>query len=154
LAKETGRDFVSHLIHLRRRIADLRRLLTSHRTVFAALVRPDFGSIAAPDQGEHFRALNDRLDRAIDSIENAREMVIGSFELYMTKTAQNTNEVVKGLSLVIAIFGLVGGIAAIMGMNFQLQFFKTGATGFFIVIGIMTLLVICVLLFAKHRRWY
>ncbi len=126
LLERADRKFLGEMVELRRRVAELRRLLTPHREVFAALARPDFELPAKTESAAHFRALNDQLERALDAVENAREMVLGSFQLYMTGTAQSTNNIVKTLMVVTVMVGILGA--------FEMKFFKSGATGFMLVI--------------------
>jgi Mg2+ and Co2+ transporter CorA len=145
--------FLEELAALRRRVGDLRRLLAPHREVFAALARPDFRVVAASESAAHFRALNDRLERALDAADAAREMVLGSFELFMTGTAQSTNDTVRVLTVVTVLIGLTGVIAGVMGMNFPLALFDSGAVGFAAVLAGMAATVAAVLLLARARGW-
>lgn len=147
------RKFLRQVVALRRRVSYLRQLIAPHREVFAALARPDFEAISQTESAAHFRALEDRLDRAIDAVEHAREMVIGTFELFMTGTSQSTNDTMKVLTLVTALVGLIGVIAGIMGMNFTTEFFETGNRGFITVIAGMFLLTASILAVARWRRW-
>jgi len=152
LSERAGNEVLDHLVALRRRVASVRRVLAPHREVFASLARNDFEPLAASDAAPHFRALNDRLERAIDSIEHVREMVIGSFELFMTRTAQHTNEVMKALTLVSVVLLPAVVIAGVMGMNFQVGFFQD-TNLYWVVIGVMVVLAGSTIVFAKRRRW-
>ncbi len=153
LLTRANRAFLDDLVELRRRVSNLRQLLAPHQEVFAALSRPDFEAVATTESAAHFRSLNDRFERAMDAVEHAREMVIGTFELFMTGTAQNTNDTMKVLTLVTVLVGITGVIAGIMGMNFRFGFFESGLTGFLIVIGGMVLLVGAILALARRRGW-
>ena len=50
--------------------------------------------------------------------DRAREIVVGSFGLHATRTAQDTNQPVKMLTHVTVVIGLIGAIPGIFGMNF------------------------------------
>jgi Mg2+ and Co2+ transporter CorA len=154
LRQPADHAFLEELVELRSRVAELRRLLTPHREVFSALARPDFEVLASSESAAHFRALDDRLERAIEAVEHTREMVIGSFELFMTGTAQNTNDIMKVLTIATVLVGIMGVIAGIMGMNFKLAFFESGALGFTIVLVAMIVLVGGTIALARWRRWF
>jgi magnesium transporter len=143
---------LDRLAESRRRIGRVRRLLTPHRELYAALARPDFEVLAESDSAASFRALEDRLDRAIDAVENARELLLGSFELLMTRTAQRTNEVMKLMTLVSVVLLPAIVIAGIMGMNFRIGFFDL-SEGFFVTIAGMAGLAILTLIVARRRGW-
>ena len=155
LASRKHRESLPDLVTLRRAASHLRLMLSSHRKLFNALARPDFRP--APDGGEpdaNFRALDTRYERAVDAVENARALVVGSFELYTSRTAQRTNDNVRVLTLVTVILGSLGVIAGVLGMNFpQFAFFATGAHGFWTSIAMMTGFSVTALLVAWMRGW-
>jgi Mg2+ and Co2+ transporter CorA len=154
LSSEARHGALPDLAQLRRGASRLRRLLAPHRHVFGAMARPDF----RPDAGEladkQFRALEQRFERAMDAIENARELVVGSFELFTTRTAQRTNETMRVLTFVTVLLGSLAVAAGVLGMNFDAPFFQSGALGFWTAIAGMTLVVLAALVFARWRRWF
>jgi magnesium transporter len=151
-ALRTEGDLVDRLVAMRRRIAHVRRMLTPHREVYSELRRPDF--LPQLDERES-RALNDagqRLERALDAIANAREMLIGTFDVHMTRTAQRTNEVMKVLTLASVILLPSVVLAGVMGMNFKVGLFDN-PNMFWVVIGIMAVLAAGTVVAARWRRW-
>ena len=142
--------FLSTVVLLRRRVARLRRALVPNREALSPLERPDFE--LRTDLGPPWPGTIQRLERAIDGIENARELLVGSFDLYLGRASQRTNDVMKVLTLVsaIALPGIV--LAGVMGMNFKLPFFEE-AGNFWLVIGAMGLFAILILGVARRRRW-
>lgn len=88
---------------MRRRIARARRHLTSLQEVFAELARPDFLPSVGENERQALGAVIQRLDRATDAVGNAREMLIGTFGVHMTRTAQRTNDIMKILTIVSVI---------------------------------------------------
>ena len=143
-------DFLDRVVALRRRIAILRRWLAPNRDAIAPLTRPDFelhGDIASTWPG-----LVDRLERVIGQVENARELLVGSFDVYLGRSAQRSNDVMKTLTIVSSILLPSVVLAGVMGMNFKLPFFDNSAN-FFLVIGTMLVLAAVILLVARTRRW-
>jgi magnesium transporter len=153
LLSSPERSFLPELVSLRNRVSRLRRLLAPHRDVFYALSRPDFMLLADSESAPHFKTLNDRFERAMDSIETARDLVISSFDLLTTRTAEYTNDVMKVLTFATVLLGATGVIAGILGMNFEMDFFKSGSAGFWTVIGGMLCLIFGSIIFAKLKRW-
>jgi Mg2+ and Co2+ transporter CorA len=112
-------DLLQALVRMRRRIAAVRRTIGLHREVFAELSRPDF--LPDLDEGEQ-RALvhvTERLTRASEAVSHVREMLIGTFDVHMTRTAQRTNDIMRVLTWtsVILLPGVV--LAGVMGMDFK-----------------------------------
>lgn len=143
-------DFISEVVGLRRRIALVRRALTPNRDALGPLVRPDFE--VHEDVVRAWPGTIERLERAIEAIEKSRELLVGSFDIYLGQAAHRTNEVMKLLTIVssIALPGIV--LAGVMGMNFKLPFFDA-PNNFFIVVGTMVVFAAVILGIARWRRW-
>jgi Mg2+ and Co2+ transporter CorA len=137
----------------RRFIASLRRELAPQRTVFYGLSRPDFSLVADAEAGAHFAALERRFERAIDTIEHARELVQGSFDLFTTRLAETTNALIRRLTFLSLALGAVGAVAGIFGMNFQTPYTNSGVFGFWMVIGVLGIAVALSAVIARWRRW-
>ena len=144
---------VDVLIQARRRVAEIRRLLISHRDVMYGLARPDFMATETPETRPHFIALNARLERAEDDIDHTRELVVGAFELLSTRAAQKTNDTMRALTFVTVLLGSLALFAGVMGMNFELAFFQSGKSGFLIVTGAMVAVTVLAVLLAWWRKW-
>ena len=145
--------FLEKLVKLRRRAARLRQLLAPHREVFPILAQPDFQGVADRKAGPQFRALAGRFDRAMDATQIAREVVLGSFDLYMAGISRKTNDAVQVLTIVTVALGIVSAVASVLGTNFALGFFKSGTLGFVSMLLGMAALVALVLLVARRQRW-
>jgi magnesium/cobalt transport protein CorA len=152
LHPRSARDLLADLVRVRRRITALRRTLAPHREVVAALSRPDLTAFADTDAGPHFHALSERLERVLDAVETARQLVLGSFEVYMTRTAQRTNDVMKVLT-VVSVMLLPGSLlAGVLGMNFPAEFFEEAGL-FWVALAAIVAIAAVTFGVAKHRGW-
>jgi magnesium transporter len=140
------------LVQARRRVSGLRRLLAPHREVFAILAQPDSNAFTPTESSGSYEGLAKRLEKAIDSVDQVREMLIGSFEVFMTQTAQKTNDVMKVLTVVSVLLLPAVVIAGIMGMNFRVGLFEVPAM-FWVTIAIMLVLAATTLAVARWRKW-
>lgn len=150
---EKPRDCLQDLRALRKGASRLRRMLAPHRVVFAGMARPDFRPQEENKTDGHFRALDTHFERAMDMVENARDLVVGSFELFSSQTALRTNDTVRVLTFVTLVVGLLAVLAGVLGMNFETPFFQTGTLGFAIAIGAMLALAVVAVLLGKKRDW-
>jgi Mg2+ and Co2+ transporter CorA len=153
LGKRAPPQFLGILVDARKRIAELRRLLKAHRDIFHGLARPDFLATGQPEARPHFEALNRHYERAEDELESARDLVVGSFDLIATRSAQSTNETMRTLTFVTVLMGILALVAGVMGMNFQLPLFDTGLSGFLVVTGSMLVLSAISVGIAIKRAW-
>jgi Mg2+ and Co2+ transporter CorA len=150
LDSDINDGFLPQVVELRKRIARIRRTLVRHRAAFAPLARPDFA--LHEELGEPWPGLVDRLERTIDAVENTRDLLVGSLEIYLGQVGQRTNEVMKLLTLLSAVLLPAVVVAGVMGMNFQMGFFDT-AENFWIVVGVMLALGASALVIAKLQKW-
>jgi magnesium transporter len=146
----TDESFLDAVVVIRRRIARLRQALAPNREALLPLERPDFELRA--DLGTLWPGLLQRLERAIDGIENARELLVGSFDLYLGRTSQRTNDVMKALTLISAVALPAVVLAGVMGMNFKVPFFDD-SNNFFVVLAVMIVFAVGILAAARSRDW-
>ena len=143
-------QFLPNVVAIRRQIAVVRRALTPNREALGPLVRPDFE--VHEDVVRAWPGTLERLERAIDAIEKSRELLVGSFDIYLGQAAHRSNDVMKILTILSAIVlpGVV--LAGVMGMNFQIPFFDE-PQNFWLVIGAMVVFATVILVMARWRRW-
>lgn len=152
LAEPSARSLLTRMLAIRQRISSLRRALSAQRPVFYGLARPDILA-GLHTEGAPWAALSARFERSVDTIENLRDHLLGSFELFTSRTGQETNELVKALTFFTVIIGSVAAIAGLFGMNFDPPFFSTGAKGFFAVTGGLLIIAMAAWWWARRRRW-
>jgi magnesium transporter len=150
MTRPADESFLIDVLRIRRRVAQLRRTIAPHREALAPLARTD----AALDDvlGHTVPGLADRLERVIDAVENTRELLVGSFDIYLGGSAKRTNDVMKALTILSAVLLPAVVLAGVMGMNFHLPFFDV-AENFWVVLGAMAGLAIIILAVARWRRW-
>jgi magnesium transporter len=153
LGHHKQRNVLPELAVLRRSASRLRRMLSAQRSVFGALARPDFRPDEDGVADKHFRSLEQRYQRAMDAVDNTRELVVGSFELFSTRTAQRTNETMRVLTFVTVLLGSLAVIAGVLGMNFKAHVFDLGEAGFWTTIASMAGIILLASGIARWRRW-
>lgn len=154
LTHPSSKSLLGRMVGLRRRVSRLRMLLSDQRAVFYGLSRPDLQTVAEAGAAPHFQVLAGRFERALDEVEHTRDLIVGSFELFASRTAQQTNELVKVLTFLTAVIGFCAAIAGIFGMNFETGFFATGDAGFYTTIVSLILIIVSLTVFARWRGWF
>jgi magnesium transporter len=145
-------DLLPQLVGLRRRIAQLRMQLAPHREVFARLASPELDHVSSAQSSEAFRALSRQVADVIATIEDTREMLLGSFDILMSRTSQRTNDVMKVLTIASVVILPSTLIAGVLGMNFHPAFFDSPNL-FWATLGVMALLICATLMAARRLRW-
>jgi magnesium transporter len=145
---------IGALVDARRRVGNLRRALAPHREVFAALSHSEFDPLSTEESAGRFRHLSASLEAALASARDAKDAVIGSFDVLIVRTEHRTNEIMKVLTLA-SILLLPGAlIAGVMGMNvnFKASVFANSPLFWAVIIAIV-MLSVATLAAARARRW-
>jgi magnesium transporter len=150
LRRRPRNDILARIVELRRRIGTIRRTLAPHRIAFAALARPEME--LHEELGKPWPGLTDRLERAVEAVENLRDLLLGTFDIHMGRAAQDANEVMKVLTLLSAVLLPSVVLAGVMGMNFKLPWFDD-ANNFWLVVATMVIFAIVIVVAARWRRW-
>ena len=145
-------DILPELVEVRRRIGRLRRRLTDHREVFAALSDADVSDLADPND-EGFGSVAKRFEDAINSVEDSRDLLIGSFDVLMSIQSQRTNETMKVLALATVLLLPGSLIAGLLGMNVAIPLSKDDPSSFWIVVLGIGILAMLVLVVAWRSHW-
>jgi magnesium transporter len=141
---------LERLADTRHRLAIVRRTLSPHREAFSPFGRPDFE--LHEELGRPWPGLIDRLGQAILAVENAWTLLVGSFDIYIGRAAQRSNDVMKVLTLLSAVLLPAVVLAGIFGMNFKLPIFDR-AENIWLIVGAMVVLAATILLGARWRGW-
>ncbi|HEU4672264.1 MAG TPA: magnesium transporter CorA family protein [Candidatus Limnocylindrales bacterium] len=147
-------DVLGELVALRRRIARLRRLLATHRELFSLLARPDVTTLAGDEaSAAALVAVSSRFENAIGAVEDSRDLLLGSFDVYMTRTAQRTNDIMKVLALATVVLLPGSLLAGLLGMNVSVPISKDDPISFWLVVGVIAAFSGLILAAARARRW-
>ena len=142
--------FLEHVVDLRRRTNAIRRILVDQREAFSPLTRPDFE--LHEELGRPWPGLIERMESALQAVDRARQLLLGSSDLYIARAAQRSGEVMRVLTIVSAVLLPAIVLAGIMGMNFQLGFFDN-PMNFWLVLGTMIGMAALILAVARIRDW-
>jgi Mg2+ and Co2+ transporter CorA len=152
LAQPSEERLLGEILAIRRQSSHLRRTLMAQRSVFYGLSRPDLGR-ATDEASTVLATLSARFERAVDEAEHTRDLGVGSFELFTSRSAQQTNDLVKALTFFTVIIGTTAAVAGLFGMNFNPPFFQSGSAGFFAVtIGLFVVGTVAWIV-GRRRRW-
>lgn len=147
------RNLLAELARLRQRVAFVRRVLTPHREIYAALARPDFQAVAASESAHHFQILVDRLERAIEAVENARDLLIGSFDMFTTQMSLRTNDVMKALTLASFIWFPASVIVGITSLLLATPVRPMSTPGFWVMVVSILIVAVVTVTVARWKRW-
>ena len=124
---------LERLFALKRELIGLRRAITPAREVFNQLTNRDSDLVAA-DHLVYFRDVYDHLIRVTDELDNDRELVAGTLEVYLSTINNNLSTIMKRLTGVTVILAGIGAVAGIFGMSEAALALGSGEGGGFWVV--------------------
>jgi hypothetical protein len=89
--------------------------------------------------GERFQSLLQRFESTVQEARDARESIVGSFDVLIARPGHRTNHVIKVLTLTSVIFLPGALLAGVMGMNFKVAL--SGQAWLFYVVVAMVIMV-------------
>ena len=110
---------IERLIEMRKEVGVLRRALAAHRSALVALTHPELEALGNNASGERFQSLLQRFESTVQEARDAKESIVGSFEVLIARTGHRTNHIMKVLTLTSVIFLPGALLAGVMGMNFK-----------------------------------
>lgn len=143
---------LEEILQLKRLFVAMRKVLSPQRSVIAQLSKRQ-GEYVSERTSLYFRDVYDHLLRISESLEANRDLLEGVLEAYHWKVSQRTNEVVKRLTLLSAIFLPLTFITGFFGQNFEALPFGSNEL---MVAMLMSCLVVPVgmLWFFLRSKWY
>lgn len=131
---------------LKRTIGPIRELISRLQTNSVAEYLNDDIKIYLTDLSDHGIIVHDTLD-----ILNSR--VTELIQLYHSTISNGMNEIMQILAIISTIFMPLSFLASLYGMNFEYMPELQSKYGYFIILGIMFVLVLAMLAYFKRKKW-
>ena len=145
-------DDIEKLVEMRQEVGKLRRALAAHRSALVALTHPELEALGDNDSSERFQSLLSRFESTVQEARDAREAIVGSFDVLIARGGHRTNEIMKVLTLTSVILLPGALIASVMGMNFKVGIFDRTAL-FWVVVALIVSIAPITYALAKRRAW-
>ena len=139
-------------MQMRREVGVLRRALAAHRSTLTALTHPELEALGDHASGERFQSLLLRFEATVQEARDAREAIVGSFEVLIARTGHRTNHIMKVLTLTSVILLPGALIAGLMGMNFKVGLFEA-TWAFYLIPALVLAIALVTVGVARQRSW-
>ena len=141
---ETASDWtLQRLFAMKRELIDLRRATSPAREIFNQLTNREVGFID-PKHVVYFRDVYDHLIRVTDELDNYRDLVSGTLDIYVSIVNNDLSRIMKRLTGVTVILAGIGAVAGIFGMSEAGAAFAGAEAGGFWLVTIVVVVVLAV----------
>ncbi|MBI5510737.1 MAG: magnesium/cobalt transporter CorA [Deltaproteobacteria bacterium] len=112
------RQSLSRIFDLKHHLVTMRKVLSPQRDVFALLSKR--GDLRVSERTTlYFRDVYDHLARINESIEANRDLLGNALEAYLSSVSNRTNEIMKYLTIMSAVFLPLAFVVGFFGQNFD-----------------------------------
>jgi magnesium transporter len=144
---------LERLFTLKRELIRLRRAMSPSREIFNQLTNRDL-ELVKPEHVVYFRDVYDHLIRVTDELDNDRELVAGTLEVYLSTVNNNLATIMKRLTGVTVILAGIGAVAGIFGMSEAANALSTGeGSGFWVISGMIGVGAAITALVLRRINW-
>ncbi|MBA2564753.1 MAG: magnesium/cobalt transporter CorA [Gemmatimonadetes bacterium] len=140
------------IFRLKRNLVSFRRAAAAQRELLNVLSRRD-SEFVPENLVIYFRDVYDHVVATMEMIESYRDLLSGILEIYLTQTANRTNDIVKALTLISTIILPLTLVVGWYGMNFERLPFASDPNGVWYVSAAMVLFAAVLLGYFRKRGW-
>ena len=149
--EETFRDW-SDLVRLRSQLRQLE--LTVESQIDALEEWRDRTSLVLEQSLQvRFRDLDEHHNRVLSTMVLAQHDIDAMLNIHYSAVTQNTNEILKFLAVISAVFLPLNLVAGFFGMNFRHLPWLDSPLAPWLTVAAMLTIVVCLLLVFRRRRW-
>jgi len=146
--------FTMQVLNVRERLVSLRQSLSPLREIMGRITRGEFALV----QGVHLPRFGDLYDRTIQLVEvvdTHRDEMSNIRDILVSVQTITTNNIIRVLTIISAIFLPLTLIAGIYGTNFSTGVLPANGNpyGFYIMIAIMVTIASTLTLIFKRKKW-
>ncbi len=152
IIKNPNPQSLNELYSLKRELTLMRRVIFPLREMLTNLIREEAPLITS-NTSLYLRDVLDHVMQVVETIDSFRELSASLMDLYLSQASNKMNNVMKVLTVISVIFMPLTFVAGIYGMNFDYMPELHWHYGYYVVWGIMILLVITMLLWFKRKKW-
>lgn len=139
-------------LNLSHQILNLRRSSVKNQQLFYQLSHSDMRFIDE-NEARLFRDIYDHVVRVVDMSEHYQQTLRSVLDIHFSLTANKANQVAQFLTIIATIMLPLSVITGIYGMNFRWMPFLESPNGFYIIMGLMALVVVGMLISFRKRKW-
>jgi magnesium transporter len=149
--KQEDSDALPELFAAKRRLAAARRLVVPQREVLSQLVEPGTPFIDERSR-PYFRRVLDLLMRMAEAVDTQREILSNVLDAHLSIVSNRTNDIMKSLTLLSAIFLPLSFVTGFFGQNFtHLPFDNVRLM--WLGLGVCVAMPLGMLIWFRSRKW-
>jgi magnesium transporter len=152
LLKNPSQSVIDKINSFKRELNFLRKNINPAKEMILGLSKLD-SELIHESTGIHYKELVDNINQAIESTESYREILSDQLNIYHTTISSKLNDIMKFLTVFSVVFIPLTFIAGIYGTNFDNVPELHYEYSYFIMWGLMIVIVAAMLVYFKRNKW-
>lgn len=142
-------EFARLIENSKRQLYHIKRTTSSLNEAIGHLQHFEFDNF----NQKYFNELREQIKMISDEVDHRLQHLESSVSLMFSIQNHRLNEVMRTLTIFSVIFIPLTFIAGIYGMNFENMPELKSKNGYFIVLGVMLLIIIATIIYIKRKKW-
>jgi magnesium transporter len=138
---------------LKKELIYLRKALYPTRDALSKLIKGE-SDFVKEENIRFYMDVYDHVAHLIDSLDTYKDLTSGLLDIHINAMNNKLNEVMKVLTVISTIFIPLTFIVGVYGMNFEFMPELKWEYGYYLVWGVMILLVVAMFGFFRHKKWF
>ncbi len=151
--KDKQEDALLEIEHLKTELIKVKRNLAPLRDVVTSLHNGD-SEILLSDTVRFIGGIKDQIISILEEVESHRQILEGLTNIHLTNLNNRMNEVMKVLTVISSFFIPLTFLAGIYGMNFEYMPELKWKYSYFVLLGVMVLVLIGMVMYFRRKRWF
>jgi magnesium transporter len=153
LILDTNKETLKIISLFKHELNNLRVDIKPAKEMIVGLTKLDTDFIQEENE-KHYKELQDNINQAVDLLDYYREVLYDELNMYHSSMSTKLNDTMTVLTVFSVIFIPLTFIVGVYGMNFDHLPELHWRYGYFIVWGIMLLIVVGMIGYFKRRKWF
>jgi len=150
-SEQAEASILKRIFELKEDIAALTRLASAQQQILFRFSRGEYG-LVSDDSRIYFRDIYDHLNGIVETAQNFNDILSNILSVYLSMASNKTNEIMKTLTIFTVILLPLSVISGIYGMNLEMPERHIPGS-YFMVLGLMAVIIISLLFFFKKKEW-
>jgi magnesium transporter len=147
-SQDTTREYIA----LSNKLLDTRRIAVKNQQVFYQFAHSNLSFIDA-NEARLFRDIYDHTVRVVDMAEYYQQALRGALDIQFSASTNRVNEVVQYLTLFATIMLPLNVVTGIYGMNLKWLPWAEDPNGFWMIVGLMMVIIVALLWSIRRQGW-
>ncbi|MFH1667782.1 MAG: magnesium/cobalt transporter CorA [Candidatus Komeilibacteria bacterium] len=147
------REMVKKILIIRRNIVNFRKIMQAHKNVIHKLIDKNTKYFIPTTINNYYSNILEQTKDIWDILNNLKETIEALHSTNESLISFRLNDIMKFLTVISVMIIPANLIASIFGMNAIFMPFVKGAYGFWVILGIMAIILLTLTIVFKKKRW-